>query len=392
MNRRDLIKLTSLTLLSTRSGLLFSKDSKERYICTIGIQPPGMMPFRGQKDTGSILHLLSLETMKRKVVPLEMRGAHSILSHRENYIVVGNREELQVVTKAFVPSDIIQAPAGFEFGGHAISYDEDHIVSALRPARMNKKREEGIIVKINLREKTIQKVGRSGGFGPHDIATLSGGLFAVANYGNEEIKDLETYSSLNPTISFYDSRSNKHQFTVQAPKLGSVSHICEGWEGTLIALPAKLSILTQESINMVTQATQGQKPMITLGEIAEGKVAFPSPVLILDLKTRKWTSILPHPEKHRRPQSIAFDQKTQTAWITFSYSEEILRMDQNRKCQYISAFDLGMEIPRGVCIGPDGLVYISGQSRVITALNPTDMSVVGRYDTRNFDATHVQPI
>lgn len=150
MNRRDLIKLTSLTLLSARSGHLFSKESKERYICTIGIQPPGMMPFRGQKHTGSILHLLSLDSLKRKVVPLEMRGAHSILSHRENFIVVGNREELQVVTKEFVPGEIIKAPSGFEFGGHAISYDEDHIISALRPARLNKIREEGFIVKVNL--------------------------------------------------------------------------------------------------------------------------------------------------------------------------------------------------------------------------------------------------
>jgi hypothetical protein len=224
------------------------------------------------------------------------------------------------------------------------------------------------------------------------MARLSNGWIAVGNYGNKHIEDLRSYSSLNPTIAFFEEKTLKHRFTVPAPRLGSISHLCEGWEGELIAIPAKLATLNQQAVELVTHASHGKKPMVTLAELAEGKIGFPSPVLTLNLESKKWSSILPEIEKHRRPQSIAFDKKTKSLWVSFSYSESILKIDEKRNCHYISAFDLGMEIPRGVCIGPDNLVYICGQSRVLVALNPKDMSLVNRYDTKNYNSTHVLPV
>lgn len=363
-------------------------------IFSLGVMPAGHLPYKGQDGFSSVLTIIKTganapkDLITTKILPF--RGAHSFLTTGSGFAVIGNGNQLALLSSTYDLRRVVTALSGYEFGGHAVWMPgQKKILVALRPARENEHREKGHLVLIDENTGGMEKVAQSGGYDPHDMIILENGQVAVCNYGNKHVSDLRSYYNLEPNVALIDAASFSLLDVIAGPTIGSLSHICEGPGGTIGAIPAKLHNLSQDSLNQVKQSQLGLAVPLTAAEIAEGKVGFPSPVLTYNVKDKAWKSFLRDPGRQRRPQSIIYDKNSSHYFVTYPFSEQIVRLSTEGKVDFVSAFDLGISYPRGLCIGSQGQIYVSGQFRGLASFDSTNLNPLERFDVQIHDGTHI---
>jgi hypothetical protein len=395
LSRRSLLRgVVGSTALGTVGFSFGLNTAAADDILSLGVMPPGHLPFKGQDGFSSVLTIIrpsasdQKDLVTTKILPL--RGAHSVLATGNGFAVIGNINQLAFLSSSYDLRRVVTALPGYEFGGHAVWIaSEQKILVALRPGRENENRDKGQLVLIDEETGAIQKVGQSGGYDPHDMIRLETGQIAVCNYGNKQISDLRSYYNLEPSVALVDAANFSLLDVIPGPTIGSLSHICEGPSGSIGAIPAKLHILSQDSLNQVKQSQLGVEVPLTAAEIAEGKVGFPSPVLTYSFKDKAWKSFLRDPGRQRRPQSIVYDKKTENYFVTYPFSEQIVRLSSAGTVDFLSGFDLGISYPRGLCIGSQGQIYVSGQYRGLASFDSSSLKPIERYDVQIHDGTHI---
>jgi DNA-binding beta-propeller fold protein YncE len=365
--------------------------SAPEMLVAVGVMPAGEMPFHGQTEASSSLAIFAMATRQSRHVTLPMPGGHSLLQIPGGYMIVGNRGALGVVDATFAAFRKLAAPEGWHFGGHGVYLPERAaVLLGLRPDTSGKVTGEGRIVLVDPASLSLVDVGTSGGLEPHDMLIRSDGQIAVANYGNATKSALSTYDDMRPTICILDRKTLALVETVAVPGIGSVSHIAEGEGGTLAALPARLKALSRDSLSSVDAELLGAEVELTAAELVEGKVGYPSPVLTLDGSGKKWTSHLAEPARQRRPQSIAYHAPTRSWFVTYPFSEQIMRVRIGEAPRLVASFDVGISYPRGVAtFGSDPSVYVCGQYRGIVRIDARTLARQDAWNVSLGDATHV---
>lgn len=389
VSRRNLIG-SAAAVATAAATWRFSSNRPEDHIIGLGVIAPGKMPFKGQTSAGSALTAINTASGLSRTVVIPVGGAHALAMLPGGYAVIGNFDQMAFIDLTFAVQRVVTAESGWEFGGHGHWLPEHKkLLVSLRPARGNENPEAGCLVLIDPVTGKVEVAAGSGGYDPHDVSRLNNGQLAVCNYGHKNINDLRSYQNLFPNLVIIDPVSFKSVETIEGPTIGSLSHFCEGPNGVIAAIPTKLHNLSQESLDQVSKASGQRDVELTAAEIAEGKVGFPSPVLTYNRQEKSWKSFLQQPEKQRRPQSIIYHRETSNWFVTYPFSEQIVRISAAGDMIFLPAFNLGISYPRGLCVGRSGDVYVSGQFRGLASFNPTSLKQQSRWDVALHDGTHI---
>ena len=370
-------------------------------LVSLGVMPPGTLPQRSGSGAG-VISVLDLATGKQQVVPIPFTGAHSLVTLPQGFVIVGNRRSLATTDQNFAKIKVIHAPQGWEFGGHAVWVEARRsLIVGIRPAakanletidRIGPQKFTGRVAEVDLKTLEITIRGSSGGFEPHDMSLLADGRIAIGNYGNKSRHDLNTYRNLQPTLGLLDPRSLDVVEIIDVPNLGSVSHFAEGPAGQYALLPARLQAITPQSLTSLRSEMNQTSFSLAAVELVEGKIGSPSPVLTYQTNTSgppAWQSHLVAPGKQRRPQSICFHNRLQCWFVTYPFSESIMRIGVDGSAQIFSAFRMGVSYPRGIAVGPEDSIFVSGQYRGVVQIDGSTGKTIGKWDINNFDATHL---
>jgi hypothetical protein len=382
----------TLTLLGVPAGTFLLQAKDRDFIAGLGVIPPGRLPFKGQETYGSALTVFDSASAASSTHIIPVRGAHEITRLPDgDFAVISNVDQLAILDDKFQTRKVVTAAVGWEFGGHGIWLaDKGMLLVGLRPARTSKERSHGKMILLNRETGKTEAEIDSHGFDPHDLRRLPGGDIAICNYGHRNANDLINYENLEPNIVIFDGNTLAQKDIIAGPAIGSLSHFCEGPGNTIAAIPARLNELNQDNLDQVSRAARMEQGIdITAAEIAEGKVGFPSPVLTFDRGEKSWKSFLQQPAKQRRPQSIVYHRQAGAWFVTYPFSEQIVRVRTDGSMDFLPAFDLGISYPRGLCIGAGGDVYVSGQYRGLARFNPVSLREAGRWDLPMHDGTHI---
>ena len=304
--------------------------------------------------------------------------------------MISNHRELAFLDSNFLLRSKLSAPDGWHFCGHGVCLEPQKIVVSARPSQAIEPPLEGKLLVIDTSQKKVIEELSAGGFDPHDMILMQDGSLAVANYGDRRKSDLNDYRLLEPKLNIFDANSLKLKESFDAPRIGALSHISEGPNGLIAGIPARLQLLSEEALESAKNLTGGRDFSVSAAEMVEGKIGFPSPILTFDRKSGEWRSFLVDPFRQRRPQSITFHQESQCWFVTYPFSEHIVRLSIKGDLKIISAFDLGLSFPRGICArSGDSSVYVGGQYRGVAQINAESMVVERRWDIQLYDATHL---
>ena len=381
-----------VTRSSSLKALALTARGNTGRLAALGVKPPSQLPFRGQANAASILTVYDLAGNTTATHAFPFPEAHALVSlGGHGYAVVSNHRHMALADAHFGVRQLLTAPDGYEFGGHAVwPGDGQSLIVTLRTDRRAEESLPGKLAVLDPSTGAMLRVVSADGFEPHDLTILSDGRLVVANYGNKRRADLMSYTSFEASLSFFSLPSLDLLQKIDGPKLGALSHLREGPRGTLALLPASLTLMNEDNLIGLTQALGGAAADVSAPEIIEQKLGGPSPILVLDVARGAWSSHLADPVKQRRPQSIAFHPGVQAWFVTYPFSEYVARLGVDGSLRFCSAFDLGLAYVRGVCVDPaSGGVYVSGQFRGLAKIHPQTLAVEARFDAPLYDNVHL---
>lgn len=357
----------------------------------IGTNAPNQIP-----NSKSVLTIFDSNTQNWAQHTYDLVDGHSIVRLKDQLVVIGNEKKIQFIDESYLPIGQIALEEKKDFGGHGVYLQKPNVLllglRQARDAKLNKKLSEGELAVVD--PTTMKVIERSpcGGLEPHDMHLTRSGELLVVNYGNTTRRDLYNYKNIKPSITVLDPVSLKIIEKIPCPELGSVSHIAEGPGRVFAALPAQLYEINQAGIQLVRDTLpQGSMMQISPTEMIERKVATPSPILLMDhQKEVSWQSFMVDPLRQRRPQSVIYHPGSKAWFVTYPFSDTIAKLHLDGRLELVSAFTLGLSLPRGVLdLGDKNHLYVSGQYKGLIRLNANTLQTEQIWEVPFGNSTHL---
>ena len=301
----------------------------------------------------------------------------------------------------------IPAPEGFGFGGHAaLLPDGKTIFGHFNQAAYEDKRtpdQTGELCAIDIETRQVTKTIPTKILHGHDIILSRDKRHViVGDDGTLEARDPEEMSGQsdnpfalvtdNPSLTLFDAVTLERKKTIPLPINGSFVHIEEGVDGSIFGAVEQYVSKNEVGLTALREL---------LGDDVEryvdsldtnmffAELPYPGPIIRVNLESGEI-------ERHQQPQNQApFDIKINEATgrivNVFTASNMLARFNPlSNRWGYFSTEPYGIKQPYGVTDIP-GTTYmaVNGFLEGIAILDVTTMSLVRRFDTRNYGIKHM---
>ncbi|MCC7403656.1 MAG: hypothetical protein IT288_04580 [Bdellovibrionales bacterium] len=294
-------------------------------------------------------------------------------------------------------------PVGSEFGlsGH-VYVDENKIVAPLAALDSEKKPYPGVVpgklLIVDRKTRKRRDVLDADGVLPHDVQYLPNqNLVAISYYGGvlpgKTVNPLYEGDNVGSKVVLYNPDSMTKVKEFPCPRNAFFSHFSVSSSGMLYLPTARYAKFSQEALNEL-EARSGQKLPVAFAsshEVYEKRIALPEPVIVLNPVTGATTELMSEPLKQRRPQSITWHKESDSIYITYPFSDTIMRIHESSgKVSYIAAQELGLYDVRGVTgIKNSRLVAVVGGLEGVVVFDPDAVQVVQRFTNKTYWAIHL---
>ncbi|MFT4633574.1 MAG: hypothetical protein ACI8PP_002742 [Candidatus Pseudothioglobus sp.] len=300
----------------------------------------------------------------------------------------------------------LKAEPGFGFGGHAVllpngrqlfgHFNRSELLNEPSPDNF------GEVFVVDLETKKIIHRQTSDVIHAHDmIISRDKNTVIVSDDGTLGSRnDNAMLSSGNPfefivaapALKIYDTTSFALIKTVSLPINGSLVHIEQGLDGTVFGGVEQFVANNPTGLSALKAAIgkDAENYMQDLaGDPAEAAVAFPGPLIRIDLNTggvKEHVAV-----QHQDPFDLKCNAHSGYLLNVFTTSNQLSRFDPaSEQWDYVDTKKYGVEEPYGVVDLPGTpLMAINGFQRGIAIIDVTTMALVNHFDTETYGLKHM---
>ncbi len=345
----------------------------------------------------SVLIDIDLSTGQTRHTPLSVAEGHEpvLLADAQLVCVSDGGERILFIDAAtHAITETVRCEPGFEYSGHARMVDE-HLVVTVRERGQGKMRGRLDVFSPATR-KRIRSVD-TGGHVPHEIVLLEDhDEIAISHYGHfggEHFQREPFYWDIKEAaVTFLDRHSLafKRRFVYERPL--ALTHMRRAKTGELYVVAAQYVRNNPAGLSALAEAGQlGAEFEVGALEHRTRRIGVPGPVVVVDPEAGIVDELMPEPVQHRKQQSLAVHEQSGHVFVTFTYSDQVMRIDPVTKATtYIAAADLGLSAPCGVVdlVGTP-FVAISGRTSGLAVIDAATAQVVRDYPAEMFSNVHL---
>lgn len=356
----------------------------------------------------SIQSIFDFSTMTATCTPVPVDFAHSMTQLSPTEWVIAGGGGLGWGERLFFFNPHTQkilhtVPVGSSFGlsGH-LYVDHDKIVAPLAALDSEKKpypgKIPGKLLIVDRKTRRRRELLGADGVLPHDVQHLpSQNLIAISYYGGvlpgKNFNPTYEGDNVGSKVVLYNAESMTKVREFDCPRNAFFSHFSVSSSGMLYLPTARYARFSQEALNEL-EARSGQKLQVAFAsshEVYEKRLALPEPVIVINPATGATTELMPEPLKQRRPQSVTWHKESGSVYITYPFSDTIMRINESSgKVSYIAAQELGLYDVRGITgIKNSKLVAVVGGLEGVVVFDPDTLSVVQRFTDKTYWAIHL---
>lgn len=348
---------------------------------------------KGSK-AASVLIDLDLASGESRLHPYRVVEGHEPLLVDDGLLVCvsdGGTTLLFIDPRSHELLSTLPAVEGVEYSGHARLIDGRLLVTT-RARGAGKMR--GHLDVIDPSRRTRIESVPTGGHVPHEVLLLDElDELAISHYGHFGGPHFQRepffWDIREPAVTFLDrtTLAVKRRFVYEKPF--ALTHMRRGANGMLYIAGAQYVRNTPQGLAEVDNLGAGFEPSPL--EASAGRIGVPGPVVVLDPRRGFVDELMDEPLHHRKQQSVGLHSASGQIFVTFTYSDRVLRIDPSSgNTRYFAASDLGVAAPCGVVDIPGSpYVGISGRDAGLCILDARTGRVERTYEIEMFSNVHL---
>lgn len=383
-----------------------SLDFKILSAGVLGVNFPG--PFKGKPS--SVLNEVDFKRGIIRQTALPMLSPHSptylpngnilcLSAHTAKSLIVDS--DHKVIKDLLIPKDYV-------FGGHCLILEDKGEIAIAVKQRVSKDfKASGFLDFYDLDSfKLKRRVPLFSTFA-HDIARLSSDVLAVSQYGtlyfDFQSTDKPYFDSqrnvtflmqpVNPTLSFYDLKSNTFFSHKKIDQYYGLNHISTKSENSVFAVSVQAVLKDTHGIQFI-EKNFADESILQQKNIDQSSTSdfqsLPSPFSIFSENGNQSFFLHEKPHLQLRSQDLLTIQSLGTAIASFPNSGTIGILDSTNKITIQKTDVWNIESPRGLVELPDGThLAISDQESGIAIIDYKKMNLVSSARFTGFRTIHI---
>ena len=378
-------------------------------IHAVGYLPVGSLPFQQEIFTNGfsmnvrkcVLTSVDLSTGNVKQRILDYRAGHMAEPLPDGRLLALCRldNKMFVLNSAHEMLQQIDAPEGYDYGGHALVLPEkDLVILPCAKAPFAQTADDiGLFVVRRMSTLELVKTVPASGINPHQIMlTPDGKGFAVAYYGNvgKHGEGIIGFNVLAPRLVIYDLETFApiRIFDIPTKYEGASNHLFFDHQGHIYAqllqvahaVPGGLKAWCDYYRKFNLPATD-----LKSQETRRRQFFYHTPLIRFNVQTGELEEVFQDPENFRYPLSSCQHPETGRVFIACPGSGNFVVREPDDTYKAIPAFSLGLFAGAGVCNIPNTpYVALCDEEHGITIFDAHKLKAVARYNVTFSTQTH----